>query len=98
EEGASLLRHRTAGSDCRRQADRDLPPDGHLQSPRGKGQSMTAWGDLTVIDASETVAGQYCGRLFAGYGADVTLIEPTGGSVIRRVGPFSQKFGDSTAF
>lgn len=59
---------------------------------------MTAWGDLTVIDASETVAGQYCGRLFAGYGADVTLIEPPGGSVIRRVGPFSQKFGDSTAF
>jgi crotonobetainyl-CoA:carnitine CoA-transferase CaiB-like acyl-CoA transferase len=44
---------------------------------------------IRVIDLSESVAGQYCSRLFADFGASVTLIEPPCGSAIRRRGPFS---------
>ena len=43
---------------------------------------------LTVLDASESIAGQFCGRLFADHGAQVTLIEPPQGSALRRMGPF----------
>jgi crotonobetainyl-CoA:carnitine CoA-transferase CaiB-like acyl-CoA transferase len=51
---------------------------------------------LVVLDASESISGQFCGRLFADHGADVTLIEPPGGpatespggSALRRMGPF----------
>jgi crotonobetainyl-CoA:carnitine CoA-transferase CaiB-like acyl-CoA transferase len=42
---------------------------------------------LRVEDRSESIAGQYCGRLLADYGADVLLVEPAGGSVTRRMGP-----------
>jgi crotonobetainyl-CoA:carnitine CoA-transferase CaiB-like acyl-CoA transferase len=42
---------------------------------------------LRVEDRSETIAGQYCGRLLADYGADVVLVEPEGGSAVRRMGP-----------
>jgi crotonobetainyl-CoA:carnitine CoA-transferase CaiB-like acyl-CoA transferase len=59
---------------------------------------MTALANLKVIDLSESVAGQYCSRLMAGYGADVLLVEPPGGSRIRQLGPFSKEFGDSTTF
>lgn len=59
---------------------------------------MSALSGVKVVDLSESVAGQYCSRLFAGYGADVVLIEPPGGSVIRKLGPFSKKHVDSTTF
>ena len=44
--------------------------------------------NLRVLDLGETVAGQFCARMLADYGAEVTLLEPPGGSVIRRIGPF----------
>jgi crotonobetainyl-CoA:carnitine CoA-transferase CaiB-like acyl-CoA transferase len=44
--------------------------------------------NFVVLDASESVAGQYCCRMFADFGADVTLVEPPGGSVLRRSPPF----------
>lgn len=59
---------------------------------------MTALSNLKVIDFSESVAGQYCSRLMAGFGADVLLVEPPGGSRIRKLGPFSKLHGDSTTF
>ncbi len=34
------------------------------------------------------MAGQYCGKIFADLGADVILVEPPGGSSVRREGPF----------
>src|SRR5690606_12371900 len=34
-------------------------------------------------------AGQYCGKLFAGLGADVTLVEPPGGADIRNRAPYA---------
>jgi len=43
---------------------------------------------VCVLDASESVAGQYCSRLLSDYGAEVTLVEPPAGSVTRRTGPF----------
>ena len=46
---------------------------------------------ISVLDASESIAGQFCGRLFADHGAEVTLIEPPHGSVLRRMGPFDPK-------
>ena len=50
--------------------------------------SASALAALSVLDASESIAGQFCGRMFADYGADVTLIESPEGSALRRMGPF----------
>lgn len=48
----------------------------------------TALDGLRVLDLSDTIAGQYCTRLMADYGAEVWLIEPPAGSATRRQGPF----------
>lgn len=50
---------------------------------------------LSVVDASEGVAGQYCGKLLSDYGAGTVLLEPAGGTQTRRLGPFSARDGDS---
>jgi benzylsuccinate CoA-transferase BbsE subunit len=42
---------------------------------------------VRVIDMSGW-SGQYCGKQFADLGADVILVEPLGGSSVRRDGPF----------
>src|SRR5580693_3088988 len=42
---------------------------------------------IRVLDLSG-LAGQYCGKQFADLGADVILVEPVGGSPVRREGPF----------
>ena len=62
-----------------------------------RSSSTGALAELTVLDASESIAGQYCGRMLADYGARVTLAEPPTGSRIRRVGPFDRN-GDSLLF
>ena len=46
---------------------------------------------VRVLDLSEDIAGSFCARLLADYGADVTKLEPPGGAALRRMGPF---FGD----
>jgi crotonobetainyl-CoA:carnitine CoA-transferase CaiB-like acyl-CoA transferase len=46
---------------------------------------------VKVVDATSTAAGQFCGRLFADYGAEVILVEPPDGSATRREGPFDEK-------
>jgi crotonobetainyl-CoA:carnitine CoA-transferase CaiB-like acyl-CoA transferase len=38
---------------------------------------------VTVLDLSTTVAGAYAGKLLAGYGADVLMVEPPDGSPVR---------------
>ena len=43
---------------------------------------------VKVIDATSTAAGQFCGRLFADYGAEVILVEPADGAATRAEGPF----------
>ena len=49
---------------------------------------------IRIIEISETSAGAYCGRLLAGLGASVTLIEPPQGSPLRRRGPFRHDIPD----
>jgi crotonobetainyl-CoA:carnitine CoA-transferase CaiB-like acyl-CoA transferase len=48
---------------------------------------------LRVLELS-SIEGQYCGKLLADMGADVVTIEPPGGSVTRRVGPFAGDLPD----
>ena len=43
---------------------------------------------VNVLDLSHCIAGPYCTRLLAGFGADVLKVEPPGGERGRRMGPF----------
>ena len=43
---------------------------------------------VKVLDLSEDIAGAFCARLLADYGADVLKLEPTQGSTLRRMPPF----------
>lgn len=43
---------------------------------------------VKVLDLSEDIAGSFCARLMADYGADVLKLEPPGGASLRRMGPF----------
>ncbi len=43
---------------------------------------------IRVIELGEGVSAPFCARLFADYGADVIKVEPSGGDVARRLGPF----------
>ena len=47
----------------------------------------SALAGLRIVDMSG-MAGQYCGKMFADLGAEVILVEPPGGSSVRREGPF----------
>lgn len=43
---------------------------------------------VSVLDLTHCIAGPYCTRLMAGFGADVLKIEPPGGEQGRRMAPF----------
>ena len=43
---------------------------------------------VKVLDLSEDIAGSFCARLMADYGADVLKLEPPRGVSLRRMGPF----------
>jgi crotonobetainyl-CoA:carnitine CoA-transferase CaiB-like acyl-CoA transferase len=45
--------------------------------------------NIRVLDCTDCIAGQFCGRMLADYGADVTLIEPPAGTATRRAAPFA---------
>lgn len=47
-----------------------------------------ALSDLRVLDLSQGVAGPYCTKLLAEYGAEVIKVEPPNGDASRRLGPF----------
>lgn len=50
---------------------------------------MTALSDLRVLDLSQHLAGPFCTKLFADFGADVIKVEPpVQGDSARRLGPF----------
>ncbi len=50
---------------------------------------MTALSDLRVLDLSQHVAGPFCTKLFADFGADVIKVEPPAqGDSARALGPF----------
>ena len=48
----------------------------------------TALDGVSVIDLTHCIAGPYCTKLLAGFGADVLKIEPPGGERGRRMAPF----------
>jgi len=50
--------------------------------------SAGALSGIRVLDVTGS-AGNYCGKLFADLGADVILVEPPGGTALRREGPFA---------
>ncbi len=52
---------------------------------------MTALEHLTVLDLSTSVAGAWCGRLLADFGAEVVLRDP---HPARKLAPFDRN-GDS---
>ena len=59
---------------------------------------MTAFSDIRVIDLSTGVAGPFCSKLFADFGADVIKIEPPiTGDESRRLGPFPDDDDDPEA-
>ena len=45
---------------------------------------------VRVIDVSQDMAGSFCARLLADYGAEVIKVEPPGGAALRRMGPFHE--------
>jgi len=56
---------------------------------------MSAMQGITVLELAETVAGEYCGKLLADFGADVVKLERPGvGSPTRRMGPFGRSGRD----
>lgn len=56
---------------------------------------MSALTSFKVLELAEGVAGEYCGKLLADFGAEVIKIErPDGGSPTRTMGPFGVAEGD----
>jgi CoA:oxalate CoA-transferase len=53
---------------------------------------------LRVVDVSEHLSGQYASRLMAAMGAQVTQVEPDGGSRIRQLLPQNDQTEDSYVF
>ena len=45
---------------------------------------------VRVLELADGVAAAYCGRQFALWGADVVVLEPDGGSPLRRMGPHAE--------
>jgi crotonobetainyl-CoA:carnitine CoA-transferase CaiB-like acyl-CoA transferase len=66
-------------------------------APLTTAAAVEALQGIRVLDMTDSVAGQFCGRLFADNGASVLLAEPPDGSAMRRTGPFVAD-GRSTLF
>ena len=67
-----------------------------VQSAADTAAQPEALAGVRVLDLTQSVAGQFCARLFADNGASVILVEPEAGSATRRTGPFAN--GRSTLF
>jgi crotonobetainyl-CoA:carnitine CoA-transferase CaiB-like acyl-CoA transferase len=61
-------------------------------------RQVPAFQDLVVVEIAGSVAGGYAGKLFAGFGATVLLIEPPGGAEQRRAGEALGEFGTLFAY
>ena len=57
-----------------------------MASPRS--EPLSALDGLQVLEVASLIAGPYCGKLLASLGARVIKVEPPGGDVSRRRGPF----------
>ncbi len=52
---------------------------------------------IRVVELGTFVSAPYCGKLFAGYGAEVIKVEPPGGDIARAHGPFPRGEPDPEA-
>lgn len=50
---------------------------------------VSALGPVRIVELSERVAGEYCGKLLADFGAELIKVERPGGSPTRAYGPFA---------
>lgn len=66
-----------------------------VASPQGASLPLSG---CRVIEHSRTVAAAYAGRLLAAMGAEVIMLEPAQGSVLRKAPPFLDGTGDSALF
>ncbi|MFQ5872353.1 MAG: CaiB/BaiF CoA transferase family protein [Dehalococcoidia bacterium] len=57
-------------------------------APKEEPAPPQALSGIRVIDLSQNIAGPFCTKLLADYGADVVKVEPLGGDAARRMGPF----------
>jgi crotonobetainyl-CoA:carnitine CoA-transferase CaiB-like acyl-CoA transferase len=64
----------------------DNPPGDQVQ-PGGAQQLASALDGVRVLDLSRSMAGAWCTRLFADFGADVALVEPPQGHPLRTLEP-----------
>ena len=62
---------------------------GPASAPESGHDSEPPLAGTTVIELGDGIAGAYCAKLLAQYGAGVVKIEPRSGDRARRVGPFS---------
>lgn len=63
----------------------------------GDSQMRQLLSGITVIELADGIAGSYCGKLFADFGAEVIKVEPTAGDSTRRYGPFPGGIPDPEA-
>ncbi|KAA9156561.1 CoA transferase [Amycolatopsis acidicola] len=59
--------------------------------------SANPYAALKVVELSADSAGEYTGKLLADQGAEVIKVEPPGGAVSRRIGPFAAGRADAEA-
>ncbi|MFI5394275.1 MAG: CaiB/BaiF CoA transferase family protein [Candidatus Binatia bacterium] len=50
--------------------------------------TLAALGNLRLLECGTAVAGAFCARVFADFGAEVIKVEPPGGDPLRTYGPF----------
>jgi crotonobetainyl-CoA:carnitine CoA-transferase CaiB-like acyl-CoA transferase len=68
------------------------------QTSHGEAGVAVPFEQLTVIELAGSVAGAYAGKLFAGFGAMVLLIEPPEGAALRREGERVGAYGSVFAY
>jgi crotonobetainyl-CoA:carnitine CoA-transferase CaiB-like acyl-CoA transferase len=62
------------------------------------GCEMSALSAFRILELSENVSGEYCGKLLSDFGAAVIKLEKPGyGSPTRRLGPFAQRAADDAS-
>jgi crotonobetainyl-CoA:carnitine CoA-transferase CaiB-like acyl-CoA transferase len=52
---------------------------------------VSALSSFTIVELSENIAGEYCGKLLSDFGASIIKVERPGGSPTRQLGPFAPK-------
>src|SRR3954469_25755938 len=61
-------------------------------------QTVLPLAGCRVVERSRTVAAAYAGRLLASMGAEVVMLEPPGGSQLRKAAPLVDGTGESALF